>query len=224
MQSTFWSISLHLASLALWQPHVQSAPNLDFIPALQRRRLSPLTKNCLQLAHSSQPAEQTMQCVFASRHGEIQQTVDMLKALAQGEPLSPAAFSHSVHNASQGLWSIFEQQTGECSAIAAGLDSLPMALLEAATLLADHPSQPVLVIVADEALPDCFQTDRMKIDDEPFALACVITADTPNLQLTAIAHTTASVHPALAFNAWWHSDSDALITIGERNNWEWQRR
>ncbi|QZA82545.1 beta-ketoacyl synthase chain length factor [Deefgea piscis] len=224
MLSPYWSIQIHLSRLCSWHETRNDVPSLDFIAPLQRRRLSPLARINLQLAHDINPEKTALRCVFASRHGEIVQTTQMLQALASDELLSPARFSHSVHNAIQGLWSIQAQQTAECSAISAGIDTLPMGLLEAATLLADQADPAVLLMCTDEAVPAIFNPDASESTTR-FALAGLINAQPANLKLSAIPKTHAPMlDPAhLEFLQWWRSNAPQLITAGARCNWQWTR-
>jgi hypothetical protein len=94
--------------------------------------------------------------VFASRHGEVHRSVELLEALARAEPLSPMAFSLSVHNAAAGLFSIGREDRSASTSVAAGRDSLPMALLEACGVLAEGAPR-VLVVAHDEPVPAPFE-------------------------------------------------------------------
>lgn len=224
MLSPYWSIQIHLSRLSSWHETHNDKPKLDFIAPLQRRRLSPLARINLQLAHDIHPEQTALRCVFASRHGEIAQTTQMLQALANHELLSPARFSHSVHNAIQGLWSIQAQQTAECSAISAGIDTLAMGVLEAATLLADQANPAVLLMCTDEAVPAIFQPDASE-STIPFALAMLIDSQAANLKLSALPqnHALTADPTHLDFLQWWHSNTPQLITAGARCNWLWTR-
>src|SRR5688572_17017530 len=64
--------------------------------------------------------------VFASRHGEVHRSVELLEALARAEPLSPMAFSLSVHNAAAGIFSIGRVVRSGSTSVAAGGDYLRM--------------------------------------------------------------------------------------------------
>jgi hypothetical protein len=94
--------------------------------------------------------------VFASRHGEVHRSVELLEALARAEALSPMAFSLSVHNAAAGLFSIGREDRSASTSVAAGRDSLPMALLEACGVLAEGAPR-VLVVAHDEPVPVPFE-------------------------------------------------------------------
>ena len=237
-EPSLWSISLCLQAHSLWQS-TDPAPSLAYIPAMSRRRLSPLARMALHVAQavSEVATDQPQRMVFASRHGEINSTTQMLHDLAQGVSVSPAAFSHSVHNAIPGLWSIFQQQHGECASIAAGLDSLPIALLEAATLLASDASSPVLTLIADEVPPACFSAYLDELA-EPYALALLLKQGKPNLRLSAmngdsqsavcLSDTGASRPPArpaaLTWHDWWLGEQQAPLEVrGERHHWRWEK-
>ena len=82
-------------------------PKLDFVPAMQRRRLSPFAKMALLVADGTmQSYDSNMPIIFSSRHGDIHKTSDLLHCIAQDEELSPTAFGLSVHNAVPSLFSI----------------------------------------------------------------------------------------------------------------------
>jgi hypothetical protein len=75
--------------------------------------------------------------VFASRHGDVARSMDLLGALASDQPLSPTGFGLSVHNAIAALYSIARGHRGNYLALAAGQATVEAACLEAAGLLAD---------------------------------------------------------------------------------------
>ena len=87
----------------------EGAPDLRFMPPLERRRCDQLSRMMLDVAHrcSSDTAADALPCVFASRHGSICTTAELLEQLALDAQISPASFSHSVHNTQLGLFSIF---------------------------------------------------------------------------------------------------------------------
>ena len=86
----------------------EGAPNIAFIPPAVRRRCTRLTKMMLRAAFDAcgEALRSDVRTVFASRHGAIHVAVDILASITSGEPVSPMKFSHSVHNAQAGLYSI----------------------------------------------------------------------------------------------------------------------
>ncbi|MDY0248686.1 MAG: beta-ketoacyl synthase chain length factor [Pseudomonas sp.] len=156
------------------QPYVleasTEAADVSFLPALQRRRLSPLAR---MVFHVGWPLADNMPAqplVFCSRHGETARNLQLLTSLAHQENLSPTHFSLSVHNAVTGLWSIFRKDTSEMTSIAGVEDGLEHAVLEAQLLLsAGAPS--VLLIIAEDQQPSVYLP---WIDDVPFAYALAL--------------------------------------------------
>jgi len=142
-------------------------PDVAFLPAMQRRRLSRLARMVFNVAWPLAEGQPPMPLVFASRHGETPRTFAILSDLAREEPLSPTQFSLSVHNAIIGLWSILRGDTSEMTALAAEGDGLEHAMLEAAMLLADG-APAVLLVIAEDQQPEAYAP---WIDDAPFAYA-----------------------------------------------------
>jgi hypothetical protein len=136
------------------QPIVDSgSPAVDFLPPLFRRRLSRLSRMALQVAHDCVGAERDLPTVFCSRHGELTRTVELFNDQLRGEPLSPTAFSMSVHNTAAGLYTIASGNTAPSNAVAAMADSLPVALVDAAAAIARGQIKRVLVVAAEEPAP-----------------------------------------------------------------------
>lgn len=135
----------------------QQYPELPEIPALQRRRFSELTKISLHLAFAHQIAPNTP-VVFASRHGDLHKTSQLLKQVSADEDLSPTQFALSVHNAMVGQYSILRQHQAQHSSVAAGDASLHYGVLEAWTLLQCNVCEQVLVVYADQRLPKIYQS------------------------------------------------------------------
>lgn len=138
-----------------WPAHEGVAP-LAEVPAMTRRRIDPVGRAALQVAWWAQGAEPTGPVVFASRWGEIARSVALLRQLSQGEPLSPTAFSLSVHNASSAVYGIARGDTANYSAVSAGPASAAAGVCEALGLLAEGAAQ-VLVVSVEAALPEPYQ-------------------------------------------------------------------
>lgn len=149
-----WSAWLAAPSWPL--PAVEAVAPLAEVPAMTRRRIDPLGRAALQVAWWVQGAEPTGAVVFASRWGEIARSVGLLRQLSQGEPLSPTAFSLSVHNASSAVYSIARGDTANYSAISAGPASAAAGICEAVGLLAQGEAQ-VLVVSVESQLPEPYQ-------------------------------------------------------------------
>ncbi|MEK1906259.1 MAG: beta-ketoacyl synthase chain length factor [Pseudomonas sp.] len=177
-QWSAWAPGLeHQDAWRAWcgQPHavvdnLDAQPDVSFLPAMQRRRLSRLARMAFHVAWPLADAHGPLPMVFVSRHGETPRTLAILSDLAHDEPLSPTQFSLSVHNAIIGLWSIQRGDTSEMTALAAEGDGLEHGLLEAATLLGEG-APAVLLVVAEELPPALYSA---YIDDVPFAYAVAL--------------------------------------------------
>lgn len=144
-----------------------AAPDVSFLPAMQRRRLSRLARMAFSVGWPLADGRENLPLVFVSRHGETPRTFEILSDLANEQPLSPTQFSLSVHNAIIGLWSIMRGETSEMTALAAAGDGLEHGMLEAATLL-NEGAPAVLLVITEEQPPEAYST---WIDDVPFPYA-----------------------------------------------------
>ncbi|NMG03851.1 beta-ketoacyl synthase chain length factor [Azoarcus taiwanensis] len=152
-----------------------SLPDVDFLPAMLRRRLGRTARMALHVAHLAAPEPGSLPNVFASRHGELRRTTDLLQGLARGELPSPASFSLSVHNASAGIHAIARNDPAPSSAIAAGDESLLWALLDARQRIEQGTTDAVLVVHSDDAIPSQY-LPFAPVCNRPFALAIVVEA------------------------------------------------
>lgn len=158
-----------------WTPAQDDAqPDVSAIPALLRRRLSPIARAAMSVIMPLAQTYGAMPLVYVSRHGDLNRTLGLLEELARAEPLSPAAFSLSVHNATVGLFSIQQGLTQNIVALSAGAEDLVPALLESVGLC--NPQAPrVLCVFSDEPPPPVYahQVDQPA---QPYAVALVIEA------------------------------------------------
>ena len=153
----------------------EGAPDIGFVEPLLRRRLSPLARGALHVANACAQDCPSASFVFASRHGELQRTLELLRNLAQDEELSPTLFSLSVLNSAAGIFSIARGDHAPATAIAAGLESFGYGLLEAHLRARRDPSRPVVYVYADTPPPD--PLGRQAGDpDTVFALGLLIDA------------------------------------------------
>ncbi|MCW8156395.1 3-oxoacyl-ACP synthase [Stutzerimonas stutzeri] len=173
---------LRWASTSQWPDDPEAQPDVSFLPAMQRRRLSRLARMVYAVAYPLAEGRPPMPLVYASRHGETTRNFALLSDLANQQPLSPTQFSLSVHNAIVGLWSIFQGDPSEMTAIAAEGDGLEHAVIEASLLL-NEGAPAVMLVIAEETPPEAY---RPWIDGTgmPYALALRLTAgDRWQLQL-----------------------------------------
>lgn len=143
------------------------------VPAAVNRRTSRLSRYALEVALEIAKSERVDYGIFASRHGEIDNTLSLLESIAKNEVLSPMAFSQSVHNVAAGLFTIIQQSQTKVTSICAGIETFDMALVEAASYLRQHPSHQVLVTNFDQRLPDFYQRDLNEVSLD-FSLALLL--------------------------------------------------
>ncbi|MCB5183739.1 beta-ketoacyl synthase chain length factor [Methylobacillus gramineus] len=208
---------------AYWHEDMQDPPeiNLQFMEAGLRRRLSPLLKQALSLAHQCADAHTNLRLVFASRNGDISRTTDMLMSLTLGDTPSPTAFSMSVLNAAPGTYSIATADRSPNIAIAATGSSIGFGLLEAWMQFSNHPDQPLLFVYADEPPPAIYQANHLHA--APHAIALLLGPDAQHeirCSMQANLETMDSPFPqALAFIQCLINRTSAWQ--GEGRSWHW---
>jgi hypothetical protein len=133
-------------------------PDAAFLPPMLRRRCTPLTRLVLTAAFGALAEEERprVRTVFATRHGSINESIELLHQVVAGERLSPTKFSHTVHNAQAGLFCIAAGNRRASSSLAAGADTFASGWLEALTHLERDPETPVLLVASDVPLDPTF--------------------------------------------------------------------
>lgn len=206
------------------------SPDARFLPAMLRRRCSPLARMMLTAAFDccDETELSSVATVFASRHGNINESVGMFDRLAQGEALSPTRFSHTVHNAQAGLFSIAAGNRQASSSLSAGEESFACGYLEALTFLERAPERPVLLVTGDAPLCDTFAP----LVEEPraaYALALLLepARDAKGLTLAVEpaeqAAEAAAWPDALEFLRWYLGAAPELALASGARRWVWQR-
>lgn len=132
----------------------------NLLPAMQRRRMSKLSKLAVQTALLLMQQEKIDYLIFASRHGEIARTTKIISDIVQDEDISPMAFAQSVHNTAVGLTTIIAKKAIAATSIAAGGQTVYAALIEAYTYLQVNNQDKVLVVVFDEQIPDIYAKEQ----------------------------------------------------------------
>jgi hypothetical protein len=157
---------------------LEGVPDAKFLPAMLRRRCTPLTRIMLRAAYDACPeAERAeVRTVFASRHGSINESIELIECVARSLPLSPAKFSHTVHNAQAGLFSIASGNRRASASLAAQDDTHAHGWLEALAHLEREPTRPLLLVTGDVPLAPTFAP----LVQEPvcsYAVAWLLAAD-----------------------------------------------
>ena len=214
---------------APWPLTPGDEPRVAAMPPMLRRRAGLLGRMALEVAYACIGQAQGVPTVFCSRHGEVVRSVDLLRELARGEPLSPTAFGLAVHNASAGLFAIARTDRANHVALAAGSATFEHAVIEACGQLADGAPM-VLIVACDMALPAPFEAFQ-DCDEQPFAFAWAIVpapADMPVLRLAWQASRAADTSmqrlpgglDVLRFQL---SGDRTLVREAAGNRWTWSR-
>lgn len=182
-------------------PENAATLNLSYIEPMLRRRLSPLARAALHVAIDCLGVQNSAQLVYASRHGELQRTVELLGNLANSTPLSPTTFGLSVLNSVAGIFSIARKDQAPATAISAAEETFGFGLIDAVAraktthlpvlyLYAEAPAPVplgnqfadpvdflVIGILLDPALPAQLgirtMTDSAEASNEPQAASCI---------------------------------------------------
>lgn len=171
-------MSTHMSAwdmpVARWAAWIgEGEVDLGFIEPLLRRRLSPLARAALHVANVCAYDCPSANFVFASRHGELKRTVELLRNLSQDEEMSPTLFSLSVLNSAAGIFSIARKDHAPATAIAAGIESFGYGLFEAHLRAKYDLERPVVYVYADAPTPE--PLGRQPCDpDALFALGLLI--------------------------------------------------
>jgi hypothetical protein len=204
-------------------PDPEAQPDVSQLPGLLRRRLDHCGRMALHTAWSCTSGLDTVQSIFASRHGALERTLELLTALVREEPLSPTSFSLSVHNSTAGLFSIARGDRGAATAMAAGADTLGMSLLEGANMIAEG-APGVLVCYADDQVPAPYAPFvAAESSHLPFAVSLLLTpADDAPLRCRLVRGEEASAETSeAALMRFLVAEEDA--TLGAEQPWRLER-
>ena len=199
------------------------------LPSILRRRVSAIGQMAFRASYAL-PESPTARFIFCTRHGEFQRTLGILQSLIAEEPVSPAEFSLSVHNALAGLLSIARNNTAGHTTIAAGADSFGSAMLEAAACLKSRDDEPVMLVYFDDLLPEPYD-ELADTGEICVALALLLSPPRGDGQDLALAFaprdqnmtSRAASGQALDFLRFMFSGERERRSVGERLEWWWQR-
>ncbi len=245
-------LRLCIESISFWHPGCEESQSLDdivagivvpeiswprlaFVPAMQRRRLSPFAKIALYTAENAvSQCEDQIEIIFSSRHGDLHKTSELLTALADEQDISPTAFSTSVHNAVPGLYSILKNNKQAINALSSGKDSFFYALVDAYARLKSGRCEKLLIVHTDRVLPELYQQyqDEHQID-HAVAMVVSLHSDIPlfdldcNFEAIGVEHLRSQhqsesrldLPAALAFTDWLSSSRQDFEFVSDRNNW-----
>ncbi len=198
-------------------------PAVKAVPAMTRRRLTRWGRMSLEVASACVPnIDENTPCIFASRHGDTHRTLMLLKSIAEGEALSPTAFSLSVHNSSVGIFSIVHKIFAGALAVAGGKETLAEAFVAAYGLLSEGHKK-VLLVQTDEPIASFYEND---VDEAemPHAVAMVLTRETGqwmtvDYQPATSADALTKVSLGTEFLRFWFGAEGEAAYVGKRLLW-----
>lgn len=189
-------------------------PKLDLglLERTLRRGLSEVTRLFMHAAKlalddaATPPAR--VHVIFASAFGEIATAEALLAEAYDANGSSPARFRHSVHNTAAGLLSISTKNRLSCTAVAAGWETVAMALCEASAQLATEADQ-VLLVFAEERVPVALSHEHRHA---PLAVSFVLSRPTSAPRRGRLEHLRRAAQrpPATIFDALDHPLGPAL--------------
>lgn len=147
-------------------------PDVSFLPPMQRRKMSALTKMSLSGAEKVLGDKKNLCLVYASRFGEWAQTLKQIQRYIEEGEISPTGFGFSVHNTAVGLLSILQKIHKPYTAVSAGNRTFDTGLIESATMLLKE--QEVLYIYAGEEVPELYAKAFSGHTYRPMAMALLL--------------------------------------------------
>lgn len=100
--------------------------------------------------------EPTPGFVFCSRYGEYAESFESLQQIVRNEPISPTAFSMSVHNTAASQLAMHRRDRAPCGALAGGETTLETGFIEAFAQIGKS-GRPVMLVYHDQPLPELYR-------------------------------------------------------------------
>ena len=199
-------------------------PDATAIPAMQRRRMSRLSRMALASALDAISGQTVDYSIFCSQHGEIVRTSALLLSMTQGIELSPTAFAQSVHNTGSGLFTVIAKTNTPSTSIASGANTFAYGWMDAQAYLAENPNHRVLLVDFDEVIPDEYQPYSNQVFSD-HALALVLrVADKGGVGIVRTPPEEDEKLPqGPVFLAWQQTDAATLSLTAEGQGWRWDR-
>lgn len=201
-------------------------PKLEFVPAMQRRRLSPYARMCCYTLNQL-TERNDIEVVFATRCGDLAKTDKLIEDAVAQVPLSPAQFGLSVHNAVAGQYSIFTDNKAPSTTISAGHDTFHFALLDALSRLMQSDDDEVALVCVDAQVPDKYRDymDHQQVNHSVALLLSKTQGTKVNLSHSInrdTSHSENALPQALQFLAWYYAKSEQTEICSRGQKWHWQ--
>lgn len=210
----------------------EKGPKTSFIPMMQRRRCTPLNKMSLQVSQeccSKKELEEVI-FVFASFHGELHLSFDLLDQFFQGEEMSANRFIHSTHTTTAGHFSIANKNQMPSIAISGGVNAFCYGFLEAMGFLKRFPQKKLLLVVADEPTPSFFN-DFQYPPPFSYSLGLLLSSEGEGQEVQFNFEPGATspgkekrIPQAFSFLRWFLSTEETpLILQADDQQWKWEK-
>ena len=212
-------------------PGGETTPPASALPMLLRRRLTPFGQRLVGAISDCAIGLPPARYILSTRHGELTRALKVLDAIEADGMSSPTDFSMAIHHALLGLLSIHTGNRLGHTALSAGWDSFANGLLEAATCIAERPSEPVILVHGDDKLPEAYHAFR-EADDAALPLVVAIALGGPGGALgrdvtLELVPPRARAPPAACMAAdflrFFLSNEPQASASGWRTQWIWRR-
>jgi len=153
----------------------KAAPKLEYTDPLFRRRLSQVSKMTVHVIHDFSEKyglDKDTKVIFVSLRGEIAREFSINQGIIEEKTILPAGFSLSVFNTPVALASIALGLNGGYSAIYPSKGDFSYALKTAAAPVLCGSEKEVLLVYADELVPECYG-----VDSTPLSFAALLSCE-----------------------------------------------
>ena len=153
----------------------KAAPKLEYTDPMFRRRLSQISKMTVHVIHDFSEKyglDKETKVIFVSLRGEIAREFSINQGIIEEKTILPAGFSLSVFNTPVALAAIAFGLTGGYSAIYPSKGDFSSALKTALAAVKSGSEKEVLLVYADELVPECYG-----VDSTPLAFAALLSCE-----------------------------------------------
>ena len=153
----------------------KAAPKLEYTDPMFRRRLSQISKMTVHVIHDFSEKyglNKETKVIFVSLRGEIAREFSINQGIIEEKTILPAGFSLSVFNTPVALAAIAFGLTGGYSAIYPSKGDFSSALKTALAAVKSGSEKEVLLVYADELVPECYG-----VDSTPLAFAALLSCE-----------------------------------------------
>ena len=153
----------------------KAAPKLEYTDPMFRRRLSQISKMTVHVVHEifeNYSLDKEIKLIFVSLRGEIAREFSINQGIIEEKTILPAGFSLSVFNTPVALAAIAFGLTGGYSAIYPSKGDFSSALKTALAAVKSGSEKEVLLVYADELVPECYG-----VDSTPLSFAALLSCE-----------------------------------------------